>query len=348
MARDAYPISDEAPRRRRKSEGAVESTKKEPEQLHDPVIEGIGLDLPFVKGAVPRTARGQGPFMGAAPGELSQKELETYYAARAHQPWRRPPRSHRPYGLKWWDYLNFCLIATSIAWHLVVGISQVSTFVGLLARVPIALFFVDLLSGLTHALFDGQPWLVPYSLRIGAGRLAPIHEHRDTSTICSFYNHELMADLAPTVLGETFGIHASAYLLGMTVDCFTVFLMSLVGLLTQVIHKHSHLRGHYDKNKSKGFKPLSASTRLIFLLQDLRIFMPHDAHRTHHQTGLNPCLTSGWCNWFLNPITAKDEEYDVVPQARLDQPVYDIPEVEKMRNDRMTELYGEGMVSKED
>jgi len=82
------------------------------EQPHDALVEGIVLDLPWVKGGdgkvVARELRGQGPFKGE-PEKLAASERAAYYEARKHQPWRRPPRSHRPYGLKWWDVVSAAL-----------------------------------------------------------------------------------------------------------------------------------------------------------------------------------------------------------------------------------------------
>ena len=155
---------------------------------------------------------------------------------------------------------------------------------------------VDLLTGLTHGLFDGQPWLVPYGLRFGAGRLAPLHEHRDTATICSFYNSELLVDQLPVTLVELGAIHAGCRLCGVAPDWFFLLLATAIGSCTQVIHKHSHLRGHVDGHYGDSKRPkarVDAVAKAIFFLQDLRILMPHETHRIHHAKGINPCLTSG-------------------------------------------------------
>ncbi len=181
---------------------------------------------------------------------------------------------------------------------------------------------------------------MPYTLRIGAGRLAPIHEHRDTATICSFYNTELIADTQPTVIGEGLLIDLACYLFGLAPDYTLIVFMALAGVMTQVIHKHSHLRGH-----TKAQVDLAA--KIIFKLQDWHVLMSHETHRTHHQNGTNTCLTNGWCNALLNLIVPRDDEYEVVPKARLDQPVYDIPEVEQMRKDRLDQMFGKGAVGRE-
>ena len=92
---------------------------------------------------------------------------------------------------------------------------------------------------------------------------------------------------------------------------------------------------------------MGATARLIFLLQDLRILLPHEAHKIHHTNGTNPCLIAGWWNCLLNPIVARDDHYDVVPRARLDQPIYDIPQVEQERIERLERWYGKGAVERE-
>ena len=90
------------------------------EQPHDALVEGIVLDLPWIKGGdgkvVARELRGQGPFKGE-PEKLAASERAAYYEARKHQPWRRPPRSHRPYGLKWWDVVSAALTVAALAAH---------------------------------------------------------------------------------------------------------------------------------------------------------------------------------------------------------------------------------------
>lgn len=324
------------------------------EQPHDALVEGIVLDLPWIKGGdgkvVARELRGQGPFKGE-PEKLAASERAAYYEARKHQPWRRPPRSHRPYGLKWWDVVSAALTVAALAAHAVGAYhNQPLTALGVAWRLPAALALVDLLTGLTHGLFDGQPWLVPYGLRFGAGRLAPLHEHRDTATICSFYNSELLFDQLPVTLVELGAIHAGCRLCGVAPDWFFLLLATAIGSCTQVIHKHSHLRGHVDGHYGDSKRPkarVDAVAKAIFFLQDLRILMPHETHRIHHAKGINPCLTSGWCNWLINPLVIQDDAYDEIPTLRLDQPIYDIPEVEQTRKDRLAEMYGEGAVGRE-
>ena len=130
------------------------------EQPHDALVEGIVLDLPWIKGGdgkvVARELRGQGPFKGE-PEKLAASERAAYYEARKHQPWRRPPRSHRPYGLKWWDVVSAALTVAALAAHAVGAYhNQPLTALGVAWRLPAALALVDLLTGLTHGLFDGQ------------------------------------------------------------------------------------------------------------------------------------------------------------------------------------------------
>ena len=129
-----------------------------------------------------------------------------------------------------------------------------------------------------------------------------------------------------------------------------LLLATAIGSCTQVIHKHSHLRGHVDGHYGDSKRPkarVDAVAKAIFFLQDLRILMPHETHRIHHAKGINPCLTSGWCNWLINPLVIQDDAYDEIPTLRLDQPIYDIPEVEQTRKDRLAEMYGEGAVGRE-
>ena len=130
------------------------------EQPHDALVEGIVLDLPWIKGGdgkvVARELRGQGPFKGE-PEKLAASERAAYYEARKHQPWRRPPRSHRPYGLKWWDVVSAALTVAALAAHAVGAYhNQPLTALGVAWRLPAALALVDLLTGLTHGLFDGS------------------------------------------------------------------------------------------------------------------------------------------------------------------------------------------------
>ena len=181
-------------------------------------------------------------------------------------------------------------------------------------------------------------------------QVAPLHEHRDTATICSFYNSELLVDQLPVTLVELGAIHAGCRLCGVAPDWFFLLLATAIGSCTQVIHKHSHLRGHVDGHYGDSKRPkarVDAVAKAIFFLQDLRILMPHETHRIHHAKGINPCLTSGWCNWLINPLVIQDDAYDEIPTLRLDQPIYDIPEVEQTRKDRLAEMYGEGAVGRE-
>ena len=59
------------------------------EQPHDALVEGIVLDLPWIKGGdgkvVARELRGQGPFKGE-PEKFAASERAAYYEARKHQP----------------------------------------------------------------------------------------------------------------------------------------------------------------------------------------------------------------------------------------------------------------------
>ena len=307
------------------------------EQPHDALVEGIVLDLPWVKGGdgkvVARELARPGPAQGRA-GEARGVGARRLLRGAQAPAWRRPPRSHRPHGLKWWDVVSAALTVAALAAHAVGAYhNQPLTALGVAWRLPAALALVDLLTGLTHGLFDGQPWLVPYGLRFGAGRggaAARAPRHGDDLLLL-----QLRAPLRPAPRHARRARRDPRRLppLRRREDWFFLLLATAIGSCTQVIHKHSHLRGHVDGHYGDSKRPkarVDAVAKAIFFLQDLRILMPHETHRIHHAKG-DRASPRGWCNWLINPLVIQDDAYDEIPTLRLDQPIYDIPEVEQTR-----------------